>query len=183
MVACGGGGGTVNSGVPEDKQADELSAQEIQDVCQATADAIDAAVTDDRFCRIAAAMGAAFAGSLGGPTVARTACDSLYEQCLDDPQSVRDQLPADTNLGGASLDCSAAPDSVSNCSVTVGEFETCAGDQIDGITEALDAVPTCDDLTDEQLTGGGDPVFMEPGTPKSCDGLNEADGCSELQIF
>jgi hypothetical protein len=184
-VACGGSSKTVDSGVDPSKEADELSAEEIQDVCQATVDAAQAIADDDALiCRLAGIFIGQLAGSIGGITVVKETCSSTEESCLEDPSDYRDQLEAMGGLtAGLVPNCEEAPESIEGCTVTVGEYESCASDQIDGIADAFGSIPDCDDLTEELLDGGFEGLVQIPEeSPASCEAIADTDGCEELAI-
>lgn len=190
LVACGTSG--VSSGVAKDKPADELSAEEIESICEATADYVEAAIDEDEvFCRLAsAALPIALAQLVGADIESvRESCQDTYEACKEDPEGTRQGLEA-LGMGAfeipedlASIDCSAAPDDIDDCDVTVGEYEQCATDNVDALAAGLNEIPKCSALTEDDIDAGLDGLLpeLETESPASCDVVEEA-MCTGLSL-
>ena len=56
-----------------------------------------------------------------------------------------------------------------SCTATVAEYDTCVNDTIKGLSDAENALPTCDKLTLAFLAMTGDGALTE--TPASCTAL------------
>lgn len=165
MVGCGGGGG-INSGVDQTKTGEELTEEEIAQLCEATADYVAAEVdVKDGTCRVAGLTQGilAYAISGGEEEEMQAACADAYDACLED-----DTPPEQT------VTCEETPESYPDCEATVAQYETCIEDRIQEMKEYADTVPTCDELTEDDLEGLGD-LLEEgpPGSPESCDVVQE----------
>ncbi len=192
LVACGG---KVSSGVPPEKQADELTGEEINDVCEATIDYFEATIDPtEAFCRMVSVTVGVQAGIVlnNSVSVARESCDELYRSCLDDPNDALSDLTMGAGgtggtggVGGmTSIDfdlsgsCEDTPESLENCDVTVGDYETCMTEQIDAYDQALSEIPSCSTITADDLENGGDleePSMLEDAeTPASCERVEAA---------
>jgi hypothetical protein len=130
----GGGsssGGTssvpVDSGVEGGKTLTDLTPTEVQQLCDATEQAVDQVLSEESLCRIAGVM-----AGLGSESPA-TDCQTTEQECLAAP-------------GETTTDCDVPPD----CDITVGEYEACLGDALPVLGSALGAAPACEGLTEQQ---------------------------------
>lgn len=170
-VACGsdddksngsGGSATVDSGVADDKVANQLTDQEAQKVCESVGKAADAlaggAEAQKATCGFAAyaAVSAVTSEQQGGTA---EDCKAVYDQCL--------KSPPDTSGAG---ECSSPPDS---CTATVGEIEKCFTDTLAQFKDFLASLPGCDDVGKEV-----DIPSTELPSPASCKVVEEK--CPEV---
>jgi hypothetical protein len=150
----GGGGGAVDSGVPGDKQGQDLTQAEVTRICEAVGAYADSKLTDAAACRVVGVLGALFAlGFNSSATEAdlKAACDEAVTACLEEP---------------AQEDSCADEPVPTSCTSTVQEIETCAKDSIDQGAEFLGQFPNCAEVTKAYLESLEN--LPEPETPASC---------------
>jgi hypothetical protein len=164
MVGCGGGGG-INSGVDESKPASEVTDDEAEAVCEATADYAASKIDEQELnCRTVAL----YAGSLSiadGDEAMQEACDTAYDACLE----VAPEEPEETDCSDATADTAGCDDTV-----TVGQVQTCLEDTVDAGAAAADQLPTCAELTVEYLEDAEENPPELPEDPASCEDVYEA---------
>jgi len=161
LLGCGGGG--VNSGVDPAKPANEVTDEEAEDVCQATADYAESKVSRERACT-ASAVAVGLQQLAGGDDAMQEACSEAYDQCVDAVET--------------ETDCSDASAEVTECddTVTVGDVETCLQDQVDAGVAALDYLPsTCSELTLDYIQDLAENPPEEAETSAACETVY--DGC------
>jgi hypothetical protein len=129
-AACGGDD-DIDSGVDPDKTLEELSNSEVMDLCESTLDRVaDAFVTI--FC-----FTDAIAESQQDPDAD---CETLAEECLDDPPSSDDELACE-------IDPETFDDELPACAaeITVAEMEDCFTNVVQELEQAADEI-SCDSV-------------------------------------
>lgn len=146
----------LDSGLPPDKPASELSADEHTDLCEAYLDYYDARVTPAELTRMFCTIGA-IGDSIDQPDPTAK-CAELRDACLAMPE---DELSDEAR-------CDADGD-LATCTATVAEVETCFRDMVAALERALDVI-TCD-LADPARV---DDVPSDlQGLPQSCMAIAE----------
>lgn len=166
LAGCGGGGG-VNSGIDDSKPGNELTAQEIDQVCEATLDYVEEQVDlMDLTCRGTGVVAATIANGLGGGDEdIQAACQAAYEDCLEN-DAIED---SDWNLT-----CDDSPDSVPECDATVGQYETCMTDFVDQFAVYSDEILPCDEINEENIDQVVESAQNPPSErPPSCEVVDE----------
>ncbi len=162
-------GGGFDTGLDEDKGLDDLTPDEVQQLCDKTEALVDKTLDDETLCKFmgvvagsAALLGEA-GGDLGGggaagaPSVPagdpQTLCEEGTAACLADPTT------------GDSA-CTVPSD----CDITVGEYEACVSDMNAMFGAAKNLLPSCDNIT---LASLGLLGVLVQNQPASCDVVNE----------
>jgi hypothetical protein len=138
LVACGGSGsgGPVDSGLPPERKASELSDAEAEQLCEAGAEHFAAQVdADDIHHQTCIAAGIATA-ALGGGMV--ETCQAVYDSCIKS-----EPMPTD----GGSATCMLGFE-LSTCDAAVSVIEDCFTERNEATAAAFKAA-SCDDLTKE----------------------------------
>ena len=171
LAGCGGGGSGVNSEVDGTKRGDELDAQELDQVCEATLNylegQLDARATTCKLAGIVRGL-QAYAAS-GGDEEIQEQCNLGYDECF-----ANDEVEEATD----NLTCNDAPESAPDCEVTVDVYEQCMSDTVDAAVARAAEIPDCDDLTEENIDQAAGDLgdLAEPSEqPASCDEV--ADVC------
>lgn len=115
-----------DTGVPGDKHSSELTQTEVDQVCDATRDYLEASVDDEDVCRALAAVASARSDEPAA------ACEAAYAECLDQREAA------------SMLTCVAGGD---DCDITVGEYEACVQAFVTSAAPILAKFPTCEDVT------------------------------------
>lgn len=174
-IACGddgggsnnGGGGTsgFSSGVDGEVSAGELSADQEDAMCSAyesyASSQVSESEAEELGCTLSGVMGAAFAQPETDEE-AQQACTTAYDDCMNSDEE-----------GGEEGTCQFR-DVSEDCTATVAEIEACKEVQYAKSIEALRAMPSCDELTLEDLQADDG----ESETPTECQPVEEK--CSEL---
>lgn len=143
LVACGGdgGGGPVESGLPEDKTGDQLTTDEAETLCQAAGDNLASRVSEAQLKNYACVLsGIIFAGQGDGSV---ESCEKLVQMCNDG---------AGEDDGGEPAMCSLGFDTTT-CTATVADIEACITEKNEALAEAIRSA-SCDDIKKEP----GEPV-------------------------
>jgi hypothetical protein len=164
-VACGsdddkggsGGSTTVDSGVAEDKVANQLTDQEAKQVCESVGKAAEAALSGADAQKATCGFTAYTLASFTGGDDPAAACKMAYDECLKAPQE---------STGGECTNPTAT------CTATVGEIEKCFTDTLSQLKALFSTLPGCDDV-------GKDVTPPSQGTsPASCKVVQEK--CPEV---
>lgn len=142
----GGGSGTIDTGLPEATRLQDVSAEQYSNACESLREDVSARLGPDVATRgVCEAYGAALNDS---PAQCRSAADTCVQQVNGgtNPIFTREQLDF-TNF-----ECGDVGE-LENCSVTVGEFETCLQDQVEAY-EALIANNSCDNAASVSIADG-----------------------------
>lgn len=164
--ASGGTGSQFDTGLDGNKSLDSLTPDERQQLCDKTRELIDAALPEDKLCKLTGvmagafeqfggALGAAGAPGFGGAPAAQdpqTACEEAQAACLAAPTETTSE-------------CNVPSD----CTVTVAEYEACWNDLNASFGAATKVVPGCDNLTLFTLA----PFLALRKRPVSCDVVQE----------
>lgn len=165
-TACSSSG--VSSGVDQNKPASEVTDEEAQKVCEAARSYSESKITVDLGCRFAGATAAGLAYALSGGQLSvedlRAACEEGVELCKDEQD----------DDGDDDSSCDSATARPAACDATVGDIEACLTAQIDTFSEFLGSVPSCADLTEEELSDLRE--IESPETPSECSSLPVACG-------
>jgi hypothetical protein len=166
-VACGSdddksngssGSTTVDSGVADDKVANQLTDQEAQRVCESVGKAAEAALGGAEAQKATCGFTAYTLASFAGGDDPAAACKMAYDECLKAPQ--------DTTGG----ECT---NPTSTCTATVGEIEKCFTDTLSQLSQLLSTLPGCDDVGKDVT-----PPSTEGTSPPSCEVVQEK--CPEV---
>lgn len=157
----GSGGGSVTTGLPEDKMLADVTAAEAQDVCESlaasSANAISEADLARLPCTIAALSSPAnlMSDGMGGVTVDRAACEESVSSCLE---AAPEPAPSD--------DCDAGTlmASLADCDATAAELEACLNASLPQIRSLLAQINCNVDLNAGPPSG-----FEEPAACKALD--------------
>jgi hypothetical protein len=169
LAGCGGGGSGINSEVDGTKRGDELDAQELDQVCEATLnyleDQVDVRTTLCKMAGVARGVQAYIAGD--GTEEIQEQCNFGYDECWadDDVEEATDNLT-----------CTNTPASAPDCEVTVDVYEQCQTDRVNAQVERAAEIAECDDLTEEnidQALADLEDVVEAPVEPASCDEVAE----------
>jgi hypothetical protein len=151
------GPGRYASGFDGDRPLGGLTASELARMCKsvqswATA-AIPLAKRETLICRSGALAAALLSDPRGGTSGLRAACERTYTGCLQQTENVP-----------AAVTCpSPGPD----CTATIAEYEACLNDFPASFDRAIEAVPSCDDLTLGSLLQTG--LSSRSILPPSCE--------------
>jgi len=165
LVGCGGGG--VNSGVDGNKTGSELTPAELDQVCEATLNYLEAEIdVADYFCTVAGIIVGQLAADVGGNDEdIQTACTDAYDTCLDS-----DELEMVTD----NLTCDSTPDEAPDCEATVSQYERCMTDSVNQSADYVRSIPSCATLTEENVDQAADLVDAAPTEPPvSCEVVDE----------
>ncbi len=168
LAGCGGGGSAVHSEVDGNKKGSELSAEELDQVCEATLNYLEEQVdVTESTCKIAGILGGAIAAALGGgDEEIQTTCSDAVDACQNN-DAVQE--------GTDNLTCDDTPDSAPDCDVTVAEYEHCMTDAVNVAADWARSIPKCDSLTEENVDQASDTVRNRPDErPPSCDVVEDA---------
>lgn len=123
LAGCGGGG--FNSGLPSGKLVSELSGEEVCEMATALDEYSTRLFDAETVCYVNARIGAQ-SGPAGEFT---TTCEQFFQACMDagdgeeSPFDFGDCDPADAN------------DVPAGCVATVGDYEACFGDALNGFVD------------------------------------------------
>lgn len=183
--ACGGGGGGggggsgLSSGVNPTKRGNEVTSDEVTQVCEAMVDYAEATLATVDLCRVAGVLRAAFA--TGDDSLTE---ENIQELCAEGVQECQADLEEQSEQEG---DCSQV-EVPAECSATVGELERCYQDQVDVAADLFKGLPDCGSVTrDFAISWATDFLTSwldsngEIKLPESCDAIDEA--CYSLVAF
>jgi len=159
LPACGGGdssGGKVNYSVDDSKQVSQVSDAEAVAMCKQTMEALEKAVPKSASCTLSGLFVASLAGG------DKKVCQETYDECMKKPDEPDDEDTCKLDDEDSKL---------TDCPVTVGEFEKCINDTIAAVHDVYDGL-SCD--TDpKSLEDIGDDL-----EPASCKAIEAK--CPEL---
>jgi len=201
LAACGGSAEDtpgVSSSLPKDKPLEELNEEESEELCHATVDYLEEEIDlGAAFCQV---LGVATAAELlntspEAASLAKAACSSFVDSCQDDPEGTLQTLLEVAGEGSQeaptveisfdlSESCDQAAMSSQACSARVDEYEACTTAQIDQYAALTSELPTCDDLSSEELASFQAEIqgWLELELPDSCAPLEEA-GCLSTSLM
>lgn len=146
----GNGGGSLDSGVDQDKQGEDLTQEEVEAVCEAQYDYAESKISDadmsKALCRMVALSVALSEG--GDQEALTTMCEMVDEACtgcIDDPDG--DGCEAYADLEPEETDCSTVD--LDGCTATVGEVEACFKAQVDQFSGLLGDLPSCSEVSED----------------------------------
>jgi len=145
LTACPGttSSGEIDSGLPEDKAANELTADETEQLCSAWTDTatetIDGADPCAYYGYAAAALLYGFVGDMASEADLRQACSEAQTSCEEDPE-VAPVPPVPPCIEPSET-----------CEATVGEIEECLTDRLEQTEVFLYPAETCSTLTTDGL--------------------------------
>jgi hypothetical protein len=164
-----GGGGGFDTGLDDDKNLDDLTPDEVAQLCDKTEALVDKTLDDETLCKFmgvvagsAALLGEAGGdvgggGAAGGPSVPtgdpKALCEEGTAACLANP------TPGESA-------CTVPSD----CAITVAEYEACVTDMNAMFGSAKNLLPTCDNIT---LASLGLLAVLVQNQPASCDVVEE----------
>ena len=157
LTGCGGGSTDVDSGLPEDKPANELTEDETETLCDAYADGVSQKLTQVDVCAFAGYFAAALTYSLAGGDVEdlQAGCVAARDACDENPEEAQPEAP----------ECLSGDTVQESCEATVGQLEDCFNDQSDAIAAGME-VPSCESLTidglEEYLENAGEQTEPTP---------------------
>jgi hypothetical protein len=155
--ACAGedvGPGPFTSGLDGDRPLGELTSAEVKKVCKAVETwataAIPLAKRATLVCKSGAIAAALLTNPLAGTSGLQSVCQRTYGSCLQQ-----------TDNAPAAVTC---PTPGPDCTATVAEYERCLNDLPATFDQAIEAIPSCDDLTIGSLlqTGLARPTLVPP---------------------
>ena len=171
----------IDSGLPTQSKLSELNAGEAKQLCSRIAQQTLSGL-GDQLCTfsglVSAGISYIFSQNIASARLECTESVNKCERCLSNPGPECESIDGD-DTDENDLDTSECEAKISTCSgsVTVGETETCMGAQVRRLRSALEAAPSCQELTDEDLKGDGkdDPSLAEQ-TPECANILAECPG-------
>jgi hypothetical protein len=127
--SSGGTGGTpFDTGVDGTKNVSDLTPAEVQQICDATEEAVDREFSEARRCRLVGVT----TGFQGENPAAD--CQAAEQQCLEAPEET-------------ATECNVPSD----CDITVGEYEACINDSLAVYGSVFGSAPECEGLTQDKL--------------------------------
>jgi hypothetical protein len=173
-MACGGdsdsdegddpggaaGSGSIDTGLPEATPLQDVTAEQYSNACESLRQDVDARLGPDIATRgVCEAYGAAL---LDAPDQCRSTADTCVQQTNAGTQPIFTREQVDfTNF-----ECGDVGE-LENCSVTVGEFETCVEDQIEAF-ETLISDNNCDNAASVSLADAAALMNLGAMSPPSC---------------
>jgi hypothetical protein len=172
LVSCGDGGSpTLDTGVPNNTQVDEITTAQARQICERAEDLVEDLFGEDRQHHLmCTGQGIAYdVADLGS-------CRSSYNDCINEPFEAEDP----------DFDCEAvdAP-MLSGCNATIGELEACVNAQVKFFNDILEDIDC--GLADDPDRFEALLAELEEGTdPSACAALPEecpdffGDGMEEM---
>jgi hypothetical protein len=165
LAGCGGGGssGTFTTSVPSSTKLTDLTPSQSTQLCNDLI-TFDEKSVDTEICKIAGLLAAEAVGATGttAPTNAQlqTACTQAYNECLSTDGGVATPGSCDSSTLNVS----------STCTATVGDLQTCAGDEQAVVKQFYGALPSCSSLTTANLSTALASINSDAGLmdPVSC---------------
>ena len=178
----GGGGsagqagepGEVDTGLPEDRPIQDISAEEYANACESLRQSVRERMGPDRAVRGVCEV---YAGALlDEPAQCRSGADT----CVTQVNAGNSPIP---NLSRETLDFTMFEcgdvGGLQGCTVTVGELETCLEDRMTTIEGALDA-NGCDNAASVTLPIALAALDQASTPPQSCAGVQACPGLAAL---
>jgi hypothetical protein len=156
----GGGSGAVDTGLPEATPLREVTAEQYSNACESLRQDVEARLGPDIATRgVCEAYGAAL---VDAPAQCRSTADTCVQQANAGTQPFFSREDVDfTNF-----ECGDVGD-LQDCSVTVGEFETCVDDQIEAF-ETLISDNNCANAASVSLADLAALMNLGATSPPSC---------------
>jgi hypothetical protein len=153
-AACGGDDvGPVDSGLPAEKTGAELTADEADTLCRASAENLAGQASKDEFINAECVIyGIAFAKEASGGAAV---CEQFVKMCRDEEQPP----PSDTCTLGFEL---------TTCTAAVGDIEACLTERNEAIGRGIREA-SCDDIGKEPTQPVAGPACTKVKT--SCPGI------------
>jgi hypothetical protein len=160
FAACDDGGSDSITSVDSSKKVEDLSGEELQQLCEDYTDALVKAVSQEFFCTMGAIAASA---ELGGSELA---CDIAYDTCIDMEfeLDIEEFFSCDDFIGDS--------DDVGDCDATVGEVDTCVQDLLKTFEDIADSISCADNSSDDLED------ILDFENPASCEALG--DDCLDL---
>ena len=146
----GGGGGTINSSVPADTVAEDMTQEQLNESCQAFQDYVDSRISPAEFLEFECTIEGIFAAQLG-----QSDCETARDACIAEGPDEEDD------------ECNPAEPITAPCTATVSEIEACIVARM-ALTEDL-----VDNLS---CAAADDPSVMdsfEQENPAACEAIAE----------
>jgi hypothetical protein len=175
LAGCGGGSssGTFTTSVPSSTKLTDLTPAQSTQLCNDLI-TFDEKSIDTDLCKLEG-LGAAQAVEYAGtpaPTNAQlqAACTQAYNECL----SIDGGVATPGSCDSTTLNVP------STCTATVGDLQTCAGDQQAVVKQFYGALPSCSSLTTANLTTALASINSDAGLtdPTSCSKFDATCGTS-----
>lgn len=160
LAACDDDGSDSLTSVDSSKKIEDLSGEELQQLCDDYTDALVKALDQQFMCTMAAIAASA---ELGG---SKLACEVAYDTCVDM------ELEIDVEEFFSCEDIIDDSDEVDDCDATVGEVDTCVQDLLKVFDDIADSL-SCSDSSSEGLED-----ILDVENPASCEALG--DDCLDL---
>lgn len=148
LVACGDTGGGNNGGgssgfsssVDGSAELSGLSADDQQTLCDDVADYSASQISEDDACTFSGLFAAAFSDPQTDEEL-QQACSMAYDECINSEDD-----------GGGDDQCEV---SMTECTATVAEYETCAEARVQQTSDLLGGLPRCSEATLADLEDDG----------------------------
>lgn len=144
-LLSGCGGARIESGVDSEKTGEELDADEIEEICEATFDYGRETYTVDDRCGYPALRAAL---ELYTDTLGEVPDSELQEVCEEEFDHCADEVAANENNDW----CDDAPEQLEDCTSKVSEIEDCYADTLDAVADELRKLPSCEEVTGDKLS-------------------------------
>ncbi len=138
-----------------DRSEEDLSGEELQQMCDDYTEAVVKAVNQEFFCTMGAIAAAA---ELGGSELA---CATAYDTCIDM------EFELDVEEFFSCEDIIDDYDEVGDCEATVGEVDTCVQDILKLFEDIADSI-SCTDYSSDDLED-----IFDFENPASCEALGD----------
>jgi len=174
-LGCGGGdsdGGDVSTGIAPSKLLADVTPSEAAQACERLEAGFSAVVSEDVIIRTVCTL----FGAASEDTPA--ACVTQRDTCIQQANQAGSETMMGVSMVSTDFECGDGA-SLTACTATVGQLETCFNDTLDLVSAALGQV-SCDDaasITMDDVDSFGEDTF---GTaPSSCENLD----CGEDSPF
>jgi hypothetical protein len=156
----GGGSGSVDTGLPEATPLQNVTAEQYSNACESLRQDVNARLGPDIATRgVCEAYGAAIAD-------APAQCRSTADTCVQQTNAGTQPLFSREDVDFTTFECGNVGE-LQDCSVTVGEFETCVEDQITAY-ETLIAENNCANAASVSLADLVALMNLGATSPPSC---------------
>ncbi len=126
-----GGGGEVDTGLPEEAPLESVTAQQYANACESLREDVRTRLGPDIATRGACEVYGA------GLTDETAACESAADTCVSEANAGTQMFFSRDQLDFTNFECGDVGE-LQGCSVTVGEFETCLEDQMVAFETLMD---------------------------------------------
>jgi len=153
LSGCGGNSVVVDSGLPPDKKANELTTDEADQLCDATVETANTELAAVDACKLPGYTGALLAYASGASDEdIQAACQESYDDCEE------------SGAGDIEFQsCNTTTMAQESCEMTVAQYEACTADQIQLLVDGYGEIPSCGSITaarieaDQEATEGEEP--------------------------